>query len=161
MLFNADRQTKDNIRNMYKQEAEIFSKKKLDDKSRKLQEEKEYMRTLEEKYEEESRRKHMEKIKKINDTMGEYNQVVRQKEQSKNFSKHREVNFNTYGMGVGNGENTGGVVNTYSDTKTNTNVNANEYGQRNYDYENTLRNQKTEQQRLYKDYLDSQVCLYN
>jgi hypothetical protein len=154
MFFNADRQTKDNIRNMYKQEAEIFSKKKHDEKNRKLQEEKVYLKTLEDKFEEDNRKKHMEKLKKINDTMGEYNQIMKQKDQNKNYSKHREINFNTYGLGCNNG------VGQCQYTQSGQAIERNDYNQRNNEYENTLRHQKVEQQKLYRSYLDTQV-LFN
>jgi hypothetical protein len=143
MLFNIDRRSKDAIRDMYKEEADLFYLRKQEEKAKRLQEEKEYMQGLQMKAEEESKKKYLQKVKLISETMNEYKEIIKKKEQSNNNFRNKEIADPGSGYNVleniSNESKRG-----YSPTISN-------------DYQSSERNYKLEQQRLYKNYLDNQI----
>jgi hypothetical protein len=143
MLFNIDRRTKEAIRNMYKQEAELSEKRKKDEKCKKLEEEREYIKRALDREEEQRKREYSERMKKNDQTMGEYNRIVREKEQGRDA----RYNGNDESRRLNAWENFNNVQ-----TRENYSPRSNSS-----DYVNTERSYKIEQQRLYKNYLDSQV----
>jgi hypothetical protein len=167
MLFNADRQTKDQLRNIYKQELESQLKRKQDEKTRVMQEERQHLQLLEQRYQDDNRKKHMDKLKRISDSMGEYNQIVKDKEANKFFTKHKEVNFNTYAIkNVNNANNNNNINNANSNPPSEIGINNNnleaEYTgeRRNNAEQDFINGQKLEQQKMYRNFLDGQVITY-
>jgi hypothetical protein len=169
MFFHADRNVKDNLLQQYKKEAEDYISRKNEVKSKKLREEREYIDNINKKNEEEKLKIQEDKMRRINQTMGEYNSI--KQEPSRLFQRSKEVRFNTYGVGSSNP-----LLNNQQQQPLNQkdffqheqdlNKNArlspkadkvNQLFHPNQEYENYVKNQKMEQQRLYKDFLDSQV----
>jgi hypothetical protein len=195
MLFNADRNLKQNLFQMYKKEAEDHYNKKSEMKMRQLNEERTYLENMNKRHQQEEDRRKLEKFKRVTDTMNEYKDMMSHKDQSRYKGKKNEVNINTYGVSMrevnpdnssqqnfqiqNNQENFNGDVNyefknnnnliqdkfhvqgsSSSDFPGNQNysefLNKN-FGNNNYD---NSRFQKHEQQKSYKEFLDSQVIKY-
>jgi hypothetical protein len=158
MFFNADRETKDALRNFYRQELENQVKRKQEDKDRKLKEEKEYLHAIQQNYETENQRKHLFKLKQISETMGDYNRLVKQKEDNYNLLRYKEVD-NNFNINVLNNLLDNGNSNAVDNRVSNANlcVNGNSSPDSRLNYETKSRINKIEQQQLYKHYLDSQV----
>ena len=189
MLFHADRNIKENLFQMYKKEAQEQHQKKNDLRLRKLNEEKEMIDNLNKREQQEDDRKKFEKYKRVTDSMNEYREFWNNKEQNKVKGRKGEVNFNTYGVSLRGGQhemqnskNNYKITNSFDQTDQQNFQNQNQiYSQNNFtnNYQlstnpheldnssNFIRSngltrlQRQEQQKSYKDFLDSQVILYD
>jgi hypothetical protein len=150
MFFNADRNTKEGLLNFLKKEKDDQEKRKQEERNKRLQEEKQIMDNMRRIQEEEATRKQMEKMKRIQESMNEYHQVMNRKEQErKNFTKFHDVNINNY------------AIRQPMPPKENIVPPSNEMRPNYQEYEHMVRNQKLEQQQMYKNYLDLQVYIIN
>lgn len=186
MLFHADRNVKENLFNMYKKDAMDLATKKNEMRLQKINEERQYLENLNKREQFEEDKRKLEKLKRISDTMGEYNQMISNKPDGRlKKSKFEDVKINSYGVSFRNPQNEGISTNVTAN-QSNQNF-GNDYFQREYNinrkaslsprannvkklvsYDNSGYNnddymqkaQKMEQQKIYKDYLDSQVDLF-
>lgn len=143
MLFNADKNIKDNLFNIYRQDL-------IDRKQRKeeniLQEkiiDKNYIDQINRVNQEDSVKRNMERMRRIKENMNDYNSFwIRKDEERKNkFAKNNDVNINTYAMDNNNSSNINSYNNHFDISSANNNSN-NNYNQNNYNSSNT--NQKVD-----------------
>jgi hypothetical protein len=188
MLFHADRNIKENLFQMYKKDAEEHLYKKNELKIKKLNEEKEFLDNFNKRQQLEEEKKKFEKYKKVTETMNEYKDFMNNKDYTRlGKGKRNDVNFNTYSVrtyrpdmqpNLNYQQNYPNFSNQNEIHNNNQNINQNTYPvQNNYpkieddkffnsDHRNlgNLNNDsdrvhKQEQQKYYKEYLDSQVRL--
>jgi hypothetical protein len=205
MLFNADRNMKDNLFQMYKRDALEQVSKKNEMKMQKINEDRMYLDNIMQREKVEAERKQMEKMRKINETMGEYNEMLTRKNDNPLLkrSKFEDVRINSYGvtpsnMNMGNlnsnmnnnfnynNNNNNNYPNDFTSNleynkkslsprgpresviknfifnhdSTNSNLNNPYVNNKVTDYDYMKRTQKMEQQKLYKNSLDTQVIIY-
>jgi hypothetical protein len=185
MLFHADRNVKENLFNMYKKDALDHMAKKSEIKMQIKNEEREYMENFNRKIQQEDDKKNLEKQHKINERMNEYNLMCNMKGDPRiKRNKYEDVKLNYYGVNVvPNENNLGNLI-----TNMNNPLNNNNYSEKEFNlnkkyavtpqtdqikhivsHENNnqekeeynTRIQKVEQQKLYKEFLDSQVKYFN
>jgi hypothetical protein len=146
MFFNADRNTKEGLLHFLKKERDDQERRKIDERKRRVEEERQIIDKMRKMQEEEASKKQSEKMRRVNEAMSEYHQVINRKEQErKNFTKFQDVNINNY------------AVRQPQPAKENILPPSIEVRPNYQDYEYTMRNQKLEQQNMYKNYLDLQV----
>lgn len=217
MLFHADRNVKENLFNMYKKDAQDQITKKNELKMQKINEERQYLENVSKREQLEEDKRKLEKMKRISDTMNEYNQMLTNKPNNGRLKKSKfdDVKINTYGVStrgnqsdgmngfgdftnnvtdnlvgnvnynpttnnIGGGSNYSNNVGTYPNSFGNNDFYQREFNmnkkaslsprannvkklvnfENNYNPSNDdfmVKMQKMEQQKMYKDYLDSQV----
>lgn len=166
MLFHADKNVKGNLLQMYKKDAYDYAQRKNEIRSKKVEEEREYLENVFRKEQQEEDKKKLEKINRINVTMNEYKEMINHQGDPR-LRRHKleEVKINTYGVNL-NQDNLNKNLERnsssphYLNTVTNVSQNNNNIQFDNYQDKNNFnlnRFQKIEQQKLYKEYLDSQV----
>jgi hypothetical protein len=149
MFFNADRHTKEGLLNYLKKERDEQELRKLDERKRRVDEERQILEKMRIMQEEENSKKQYEKMRRKNEAMNEYHQIMNKKEQDKkNYTKYQDVNINNYT-----------VRQPQAPAKENVIPSA-EVRPNYQEYEYALRNQKIEQQNMYKNYLDLQVSFF-
>lgn len=187
MLFNADKQVKDNLFHMYQQDIMQRRQRKDEYVFQEKQSDRDFIEQIKRRNEEENQKKTFEKQRRINENMQEYNQFWQKKdEERKNkFSKFQDVNINNYAVNNTNNNN-------YQNSNQNLNYNSNPYGNNvgynsgntnpnirvdfdskkdhlnpimNPDYigirkiDDLAKNKKMEEHRIYKNMLDAQMNL--
>jgi hypothetical protein len=182
MFFYADRNVKDNLLQMYKQDANDYMQRKNDLRTRRINEEKEYLDNINRREQLEEDKRRQEKQRRVHETMHEYKEMVSHLPEGRiRKGKSDDVRINTYGVSFGNKINqsqsqsqnsqlpiNSNYLDNQSLTKSSTihsiptpsskgeNYKNNFQSPSPYD-ENYIRMQKLDQQRMYKNYLDSQV----
>lgn len=177
MLFNADRNVKDNLIQMYQQDIMQRRQRKDEYSFQEKQNDKIFIEQINKKNEEENVKKAMEKQRRANENMQEYNQFwVKKDEERKNkFSKPADVNINNYAMNNSNINN-----NNYQNSNYNSNPISNNNPNLRIDFdskrdhlnpimnpdyigirkiEDIEKNKKAEVQKLYRNMLDAQVSM--
>jgi hypothetical protein len=150
MFFNADRHTKEGLLHYLKKERDDQERRKLDEKTKRVDEERQMIDNMRRVQDEDIAKKQIEKMKRINDSMNEYHQIINKKElERKNFTKFHDVNINNY------------ATRQQAPAKENIVPASNEMRSNYQEYEYAMRNQKLEQQHMYKNYLDLQVMFIN
>lgn len=102
MLFNIDRATKQNILQQYKQDALDYENRKIQERQRKIQEEREFLAQNQKRETEIEDRLRYEKMRKQAEAMEEYKKMLQQKENQPKFSKNGEIRANQYGFNIPN-----------------------------------------------------------
>ena len=102
MLFNIDRATKQNILQQYKQDALDYENRKIQERQRKIQEEREFLAQNQNRETEIEDRLRYEKMRKQAEVMEEYKRMLQQKENQSKFSKNGEIRPNQYGFNIPN-----------------------------------------------------------
>jgi hypothetical protein len=179
MFFHADRNVKDNLLQMYKQDAQDHMQRKNDIRTRRINEEKEYLENVNRREQLEEEKRRQEKQRRVNETMHDYKEMVSHLPDGRiRKGKFEDVRINTYGVSLGNKVNQSNqfqnniqikpISNNLDSQNFNNsptmptpnaggeNLKNNYQSQPPYD-DNYMRMQKLEQQRMYKDFLDSQV----
>ena len=187
MLFNADKQIKDNLFQMYQQDIIERRQRKDDYISNQKQSDKFFIEQLKQRNEEESQKKILERQRRINENIQDYNQFwLKKDEERKNkFSKYQDVNINNYAINNSNDKdnfqnlnpNLNYNGNAYLDLNTNSdgnNPNNRVDYDSNKDHLNHImnpdfiggrkihdleRSKKIEGQKMYRDMLDAQINL--
>ena len=70
MFFHADRNVKDNLLQMYKQDAQDYTQRKNDLKTKRLNEERDYLESVSKREQQQEQQRRQEKFRRINETMG-------------------------------------------------------------------------------------------
>lgn len=180
MFFYADRNVKDNLLQMYKQDAKDHMQRKNDLRTRRINEEKEYLDNIHRREQLEEDKRRQEKQRRVHETMNEYNEMVSHLPDGRiRKGKFEDVRINTYGVSLGSNNNHSQSLSNQLNQQNN---NSNNFENQNlaksvtvatpsskgenhksnfqtaslYD-DNYIRMQKLDQQRMYKSYLDSQV----
>jgi len=187
MLFNANKQVKDNLFNMYQQDIMQRRQRKDDYLFQEKQSDKLIIEQLKRRNEEENQKQTFEKQRRINENMQEYNQFWQKKdEERKNrFTKFQDVNINNYAISKNNNfqnnnlnlsHNPNPYENNISGSNNNFNMNPNlrvDFDSKkdhlnpilNPDYigirkiEDMEKNKKMEEQRIYRNMLNAQINL--
>ena len=184
MLFNVDRNAKQNMLQQYKQDALEYEQRKLQERQKRIQEEREYLAQNQKRETEIEDRIRLDKLKRQNETMAEYKKML---EQNNGYWKNtkNDLKINNYGNNYVNTSNASQIPN-YNESAYNNNsnelVNDNNRilspGQRERAYvrredhmgnyltdkqnanevENYFLKRKENRQKYYKELLDSQVC---
>ena len=102
MLFNLDRNSKQNLFNQYKQDAIDYQQKKNIEKQRRIQEEREYLAKRELLAKEADERIYREKLKRMKDQKEEYNTMLKKTKNNipgyrHNSNKNRDIVLNNWG----------------------------------------------------------------
>lgn len=100
MLFNIDRATKQSILQQYKQDALDYENRKIQERQRKIQEEREFLAQNQKRETEIEDRLRYEKMRKQAEAMEEYKKMLQQKENQPKFSKNGEIRVNQYGFNI-------------------------------------------------------------
>lgn len=176
MLFNADKNTKGALLQMYKKDAEEFQTRKNEERNKRIQEERSYIEGLNLKDREEMNRVQVEKQKRINEIMHDYQNTANYQNSNKfnRNNKNIEINTGTYGAGIERTtpqnpniheeqytrERTLDKHASLSPKRSNMNMILERDKFNNLsDYDYKVRSQKVEQQKMYRDYLDGQVIV--
>ena len=186
MLFNVDRNAKQNMLQQYKQDALEYEQRKLQEKQKRIQEEREYLAQNQKRETEIEDRIRLDKLKRQNETMAEYKKML---EQNNGYWKHskNDLKINNYGNPYVSNSNANQISNYNEPVYNNNNelINDNNNnnrilspGQRERAYirredhmgnyltdkqnanevENYFLKRKENRQKYYKELLDSQVC---
>lgn len=171
---------------MYKKEAEEHQNKKQADRQRKIIEEREYLHQIDQRENERDDRMRLEKIRKINEHMGDYQRMLQHQQPPKFRSRISDVKINNYGYNVaGNNSSYQELPRNYSAEPSQYQPVSNSFNTQssrdcppkdidlvrrgdnmgNYltdkqnegEVNNYYMNQKNERQKYYKELLDSQV----
>ena len=189
MLFNTDRNVKDNLFQMNQQDIMQRRQRKDDYNIQEKQSDKNFIEQIKRRNEEENSKKNFEKQRRINENMQEYNLFwLKKDEERKNkFTKFQDVNINNYPINNGNFDDINN--NNYQNLNPNLNYNANSniYSNNNLNNPNNRvdfdskkdhlnpimnpdyigirriddleKNKKMEGQKIYKNMLDAQVIM--
>lgn len=189
MLFNADKHIKDNLFQMNQQDIIQRRQRKDDYLFQEKQSDKDFIAQVKRRNEEENQLKTVEKQRRINENMQEYNQLWLKKDEERKhkFSKYQDVNINNYA--INNNNSNFQNMNPNLNYNTNNNINNNVYGSSNNnnnnpnfrvdfdskkDHLNPImnpdyigirkiddleKNKKMEGQRIYRNMLDAQINL--
>ncbi len=162
MLFNANRNIKDNLFQMYKKDALEHERRKNETKQKQLIEEKAYLDSLKIREDEHYERQKMERMQRINNEKLDYKQSV-QKIDTLRKNKFEHVNINTYGVRKHIPNHRGNTMDQPSNVEPFQQPNRassplrHEVSNNFTDYGNNGGSVRVEQQKMYKDYLGTQV----
>lgn len=187
MLFNIDRNTKQNILNQYKQDALDYENRKAEEKKRKIEEERAYIAQSLQQDAQYQNKMEMERARRKNEIMGEYQRMLQQNQgRPAHRSRIEDVKINNYGYDPSRSDPTQYL----QQVQMNANAGSNQMQNKSSEYDratspsqrekllirredhmgnyltdkvnenelkNYFKNQKVNQQILYKQMLDDQV----